>query len=149
MKSFGSIFVVLMLISVVFYIMISIGNEGVTNSNLDTDSVILIAQIDSGVNSKLNFSNSFDEFQSNLTTNATFDSADVFAQEYLEGKSQGQSKQGIIANIIKIPDLLILSLGIPLSALVWVRSIILLIITVIIGFATYRAIFGGGKVTDN
>ena len=50
---------------------------------------------------------------------------------------------------MKIPDLIILSLGIPQQSVAWVKGIAILILTVILGFAGYRVFFGGGKVTDN
>jgi hypothetical protein len=149
MKSIGSIFAVLMLVVVVFGAMQIVGNEVAGNSNLDNESVFLIANISNNVDNNLNADSSFDEASSNLTVNATFDSQDVFAQEFLEGKSQGQQKQGIVKNLVKVPDLIILSLGVSQQDVAWIRSIVLLILTVLIGFAGYRVFFGGGKVTDN
>jgi len=149
MKSIGSIFVVLMLVTVVFTAMVQVGQESVSNSNLETESVVLIANVENGVNNNLDYNSSFDEFGSELTENATFDSEDVFAQEYLEGKSEGQQKKGFISTITTIPDLVILSLGIPQNSVIWIKGIFALIITVVLSFASYRAFFGGGKITDN
>lgn len=149
MKSIGSIFGGLIIILIVFNIMLLVGNESVTNSNVDTESVLLVAQVETGINTNFNYTTSFNEFDSNLTTNATFDSQDVFAQEFLEGKSEGQQKQGLISNIVKVPDLFILSLGVPQSSVIWIKGILLLVISVLLSFAAYRAFFGGGKITDN
>jgi len=149
MKSLGSIFAVLMLVLVVFGAMQVVGEEISENSNLDNDSVSLIANISTNVDNNLNVETSFQEAASNLTVNATFDSADVFAQEFLEGKSEGQQKQGLVKNLVKVPDLFILSLGAPQEDVGWIKAIILLVLGVILSFAAYRAFFGGGKVTDN
>lgn len=149
MKSFGSIFVVLMLFMGVFVSMQVIGEESINNNQLSTESRNLILNYSSNINGNLNLASDFNEASSNLTTNATFDSEDVFAQEFLEGKSEGQQKSGIVKNIIKVPDLIFLSIGLPQSSLIWVRSLIFLILTVILSLAAYRAFFGGGKVTDN
>jgi hypothetical protein len=149
MKSFGSIFAVLMLIVVVFTSMQIIGEESIDNSNLDSESVTLILNVSNNLNSNFNIESSFTESSSSLSENSSFDSADVFAQEFLESKSQGQQKQGLVKNIVKIPDLIILSLGIPEESVSWIKGFLLLIITVILSFASYRAFFGGGKITDN
>jgi len=149
MKSVASIFFALMLIIVVFYSMQVIGEQSLTNSNLDSDSIALINNFSNNLDNEFNVNNDFDEFSSNLSVNGTFDNQDVFAQEYLEGKSDGTQKTGIIKKAIKIPDMVILSLGVPEQDVSWIRNIILLIITVVLGFALYRAIFGGGKVSDS
>lgn len=149
MKSFGSIFVVLMLFMGVFVSMQIVGEESINNNQLSTESKQLIANYSSNIDGNLNLASDFNEASSNLTTNATFDSEDVFAQEFLEGKSEGQQKSGIVKNIVKVPDLIFLSIGLPESSLIWIKSIIGLILGVILSFAAYRAFFGGGKVTDN
>tara|TARA_R100001591_G_scaffold80768_1_gene87836 strand:+ start:1214 stop:1663 length:450 start_codon:yes stop_codon:yes gene_type:complete len=149
MKSIGTIFVVLMLFMSVFIAMQQVGEESFSNSQLSDDSKSLILNYSSNIDGNLNLNNDFGESQSNLTTNATFDSEDVFAQEFLEGKSEAQQQTGIIRNIVKVPDLIFLSIGFPESSLIWIRSLIALIITTILAFAGYRAIFGGGKITDN
>lgn len=149
MKSIGSIFIVLMLFMGVFVSMQVIGEESINNNQLSLESKQLIANYSSNIDGNLNLASDFDESSSDLTQNATFDGEDVFAQEFLEGKSEGQQKGGIVKNIVKVPDLIFLSIGLPESSLIWVKSFIGLILTVILSFAAYRAFFGGGKVTDN
>lgn len=149
MKSIGSIFIVLMLILIVFTAMVKVGEETVTNSNLQTESVILIANVEKGVNNNINYSSSFNEFSSGINASNNFDGQDVYAQEYLEGKGEGRQKQGLIATITTIPDLFILSLGVPQDSVIWIKGIVALIISVMLSFASYRAFFGGGKITDN
>ena len=149
MKSIGSIFVVLMLILVVFSAMRIVGEEGISNSNLDAQSIALISNISTNIDSNFNVDGSFTEVRSNLTVNSTFDNTDVFAQEYLEGKSDSTGKTGLIKDFVKIPDLFILSLGIPEQDVSWIKGIMILMITVMLSFAGYRAFFGGGKITDN
>jgi len=149
MKSFGSIFVVLMLFMAVFVSMQVIGEESITNNQLSLESKQLIANYSSNIDGNLNLASDFDEANSGFNSSGGFDGEDVFAQEFLEGKSGGEQKSGIVANIVKVPDLIFLSIGLPESALIWVRSLIALIIAVLLSFAAYRAFFGGGKITDN
>lgn len=149
MKSLGTIFVVLMLFMSVFVAMQVIGEESYNNNQLSSSSKALILNYSSNIDGNLNFVDSFNQSASNLTTNATFDSEDVFAQEFLEGKSQAQQKQGIVKNIVKVPDLIFLAIGLPESSLIWIKSLIALILAIVLSFAAYRAIFGGGKLTDN
>lgn len=149
MKSFGSIFTVLMLFMSVFVVMQIVGEQSINNSQLEQSSKNLIFNYSSNLDGNLNLDSDFDEASSGLTANATFDGQDVFAQEFLEGKSEGQQKGGIVANIVKVPDLIFLSIGLPESSLIWVRSLIGLILGVLLSFAAYRAFFGGGKITDN
>lgn len=146
--SVSSIFTVIMLMVVIFGGMQIVGNNIASNTNLDTDSQALIGNFSDVYDRDLNVSSSFDESASALSANASFDSADDFSREFLEGRSEGNKKQGIISNAIKIPDLIILSLGVPQGAVLWLRSIILLVITTILAFALYRSFFGGGKVTE-
>ena len=149
MKSIASIFTVLMLIIVVFYGMQVVGEEAVDNTNIDQESLDLIGNFSDNLNNEFDYASDFGEFDSNLSTNATFDNQDVYAQEFLEGKSSGQKKQGIVAKAVKIPDMIILSLGVPNAAVIWVKGIVALIISVLLGFAAFRVFFGGGKVSDN
>ena len=148
MNSISSIFGALMLIVVVFYGMQVIGDEVIGNSNLDNTSIILIGNISNELNQELNYSTDFNEFETNLSQNSTFDSEDVFAREFLEGRNEGNTKQGVIARAIKIPELVRLSLGVPRAAVAWIYGILITIITTILAFALYRAVFGSGKVTE-
>lgn len=151
MKSIYSVFIVILLTVTVFYSMNIVGTETATNpnNNLDNDSITLVTQFNSKLNKSLNLDSNFSEFDSNLSENGTFDNEDVFAQEYLEGKSSAEKKVGIIGTIYRIPDMFILSLGVELEDVTIYRTIILLIVGVIVSFALFRAFFGGGKVTDN
>ncbi len=137
-----------MLIIFVFYGLQIVGDEVIDNSNLESSSVALINNISNNLDEELNYENDFSEFQSNLSGNSTFDSEDVFAREFFEGRNEAQEKEGIVARTIKIPDLIILSIGLPQASVAWIRNIVLLVITTILGFALFRAIFGGGKVTE-
>jgi hypothetical protein len=148
MKSIASIFFGLMLIVIVFYGVQVVGEESKDNTNIDTFSVDLINNFSNNLDNEFNINTSFVELESNLSINSTFDSQDVFAQEYLEGKSDSTSKTGLITKLSKIPDMIIISLGVPENSVIWIKSIIALIIGVILSFAGYRAIFGGGKITN-
>lgn len=149
MKSIGSIFIVLMLAVVVFYGVQVIGENSSSNPNLDHDSKALISNFTNNLNDNFDVTTDFNEFDSNLSDNSSFDSQDVFAQEFLEGKSEGTKKQGIVSKITKIPDMVILSLGVPEDSVAWIKGILALVLTTFLGFAAYRAIYGGGKITDN
>jgi hypothetical protein len=149
MKSFGSIFLILMLVMAVFVSMQIVGEESFNNTNLELESQNLISNYSSNIDNNLNLASDFDEASSDLTVNATFDGEDVFAQEFLESKSDGQQKSGIVRNLVKVPDLIFLSIGLPEASIVWVKSFFALIIGVALSFASYRAFFGGGKITDN
>lgn len=148
MNSISSIFMVLMLILVVMFGMQTVGNSLSSNSNLDSESIALISNFSTNLDNDLNYDTAFDPASTNLSNGSNFDSEDTFAREYLEGRNEGQSQEGIIARAVKIPDLIILSLGVSQSAVAWIKGIILLIITTILGFAAYRAFFGAGKVTE-
>ncbi len=149
MKSFGSIAVVLLLLMTVFTCMQIIGEQSFNNDQLSKESKALILNYSSNIDGNLNFASDFDESQSTLAANATFDGEDVFAQEFLEGKSDAQQKGGIVSNIVKVPDLVFLSIGLPESSISWLRVLVGLILGIVVSFAAFRAIFGGGKVTDN
>lgn len=149
MKSIGSIFFGIVLILVVFYGVQVIGEASKANTNIDSFSVSLINNFSKELDNEFNIETDFNELKSNLSINSTFDSEDVFAQEFLEGKSSSSSKTGIIKKLTKIPDMVILALGAPENSVIWIKSIIVLVITVLLSFAAYRAIFGGGKITDN
>ena len=149
MKSLGAIFTILMLFMSVMVAMQIVGEESYDNSRISSQSKALITNYSSNINNNLNFDNDYNITESNLTENATYDSEDVFAQEYLEGKSGSDSRGGVVKNIVKVPDLILLAIGLPESSVVWVKSLIALLLTVILSFAAYRAIFGGGRVTDN
>jgi flagellin-like protein len=148
MNSISAIFGLLMLVVIIFTGMQVVGEQVVDNSNLDATSVALIGNYSDRLNNEINATNDFGEFQTNLSTNSSYDSADDFSREFLEGRNEGNKKQGFIARAIKIPDLVILSLGVPQLAVAWVRNLILLIITTWLSFAAYRAFFGSGKVTE-
>jgi len=149
MKSLYSIFVVLMIAITIMWTMSNIGTEVVNNSNLDSESVTLIVSVSNELNDNFNPNSSFDAATSRLAGNGSFDDEDVFAREFLEGKSEGETQKQRIVSISKLPDLMILSLGVPEEDLNIYKVIIVLFISVILAFAAYRAIFGGGKVTDN
>lgn len=149
MKSFGSIAVVFLLLMTVFTCMQIIGEQSFNNDQLSKESKALILNYSSNIDGNLNFASDFDESQSTLAANATFDGEDVFAQEFLEGKSDAQQKGGIVSNIVKVPDLVFLSIGLPESSISWLRVLVGLILGIVVSFAAFRAIFGGGKVTDN
>jgi len=149
MKSLFSIFVVLMLFTTVFYSMNIVGQEIHSNDNLDNESKVLISNINTNLNNDFQMDTSYNELQSNTSVNGTFDNADVYAQEYLEGKSQGDSKIGIIRTIWKMPDMIVMSLGVDQDSVTTFKAIIMTIVGVLFSFALYRMLFGGGKVTDN
>jgi len=147
MKSYSTIFIILMLIMIVFISMQQVGEEIINNKQLEADSKILISNVSNNIDTNLNLLEDFNESQS--SSGANFDGEDIFAQEFLQGEAEGQSKRGIVQNIVKVPDLVFLSIGLPESSTTWLKSLLALIIVVILSFATYRSIFGGGKVTDN
>jgi len=150
MKSFGSIFAIIMLFITVFYSMNIIGITSLATGDLDDQSKSMVVDLNSNLQTNYNLSTDFSSAQSNLTDgNATFDGQDVFAQEFLEGKSSALEQAGFIETIWSIPDTLIISLGVNQQDVALYKSIILLIIGAIVSFATFRAFFGGGRVTDN
>jgi hypothetical protein len=123
-----------------------VGNESASNTNLDADSQTLILSYNDRLKNNFNYSTSFNEGSSNLTNITNFDSEDVFAQQFLEGKTEGEKKQGIVKNIIKIPDMIILSLGVDEDEVTVYKFILLLILVTLLGFAAFRVAFGAGRV---
>ncbi len=149
MKSYFSIFIVLILFVTVMYSMATIGVIAESKNNaLDDNSKNIIGNLTTSINNDFNINSSFSE--SELEINGSgFDQEDVFAQQFFEGKADSTKKAGVISSLVKAPDTILLSFGLPEEDVATFKNIILLFIGTVISFATYRAIFGGGKVTDN
>ena len=113
MNSVGSIFAVLMLIVVVLTGMQIVGEQSVNNSNLDLESTNLIGNYSDTLNTELNYTSSFNDFEG------------------------------------EIPKIITLSLGVPADLVVWINGFIALIVVTLLGFAGFRVLFGGGKITSN
>lgn len=150
MKSIFSIFMVLMLIITIMWGMSGIGTEITGNSNLDTASVNLINNVTNILENDFNPDANFDAAVKNLSgEDAKFDDEDVFAREFLEGKSEGNVQEQRTTSITKLPDLMILVMGVPEQDLFIYKLIAGLILVMFGVIAGFRVFFGGGKITDN
>ena len=131
------------------YSMSSIGVSALSkNDNLDDTSVSIIGNLSTTVESDFALNSTFDESQAAINGSG-FDQDDVFAQQFFEGKSDSTKKAGVITSIAKAPDTILLSFGLPDESVSTFKTILLIVIATAVSFATYRAIFGGGRVTDN
>jgi len=150
MKSIRSIFLFVAILTILFYGLGTVVTEAFTNNAyLEEESQDLAVNFNNNLENNINQSTAFDTFSSELSANGTFDNEDVFAIEFFERQSQSSEQQGVIRSIYKFPDLIILALGVPQED-VWVyRTFIITMIGVLIGFALYRAFFGGGRIDDN
>lgn len=148
MKDYLTIIIVSLLIITVFISAIEIGEDSLGNSLLNDDSKDLIEDISKKQSQDFDESN-FDEGDNTLAENdSTFDSEDTFSREFLEGRSDAQKKTNIAERITKIPDLILISLGVPREFVTPFLWIITTLLSIFIAFATYRAFFGGGRVTE-
>ncbi len=139
--------IVLVFIVVIIFTGINeVGQESLTNSNLDNQSKILIVNINSNLNTN------FDDLtlaQSNLTANSTFEGQDPFVQQFLESKEQTNQFEKLINKVISIPDLLILGINENVSEedLAVYRILINAFILILIATVLFVAIFGDGRIT--
>lgn len=152
MKSIASIFFGLILIITIFYSMSIIGTESFTsNPRLSEQSQDLVVNLNTNLENNFNLDEDFSQSSSNLTDpkNASFDSQDVFAREFFERESQTNQNTGLIKTLVNIPDTFLLVLNVPEEDITIYRTILLLILSALLTFAGFRAIFGGGRIQDN
>lgn len=149
MKDFLTIIVVSLIFVAIFGAAINVGQDKTSNSRLSSDSVTLIQNISYYQQQNID-QDDFKEGENTLAgNNSNFDSEDTFSREFLESESSAQKKKPLAETITKIPDLVLISIGIPDNALSGIKWIIVTLIGVLLSFAAYRAFFGGGKVTQD
>jgi len=149
MKSFESIIFVVLIFLIIFTGMITVGVEIMEkNPNLDEDSIGLIGNLTGELNINFNASQ-LGPASSNLTANGTFEGQDPFTLQFLEGKTDAQKQLSLAGKIKRIPEIIILSLGVDRDDLSMYLTFIFIILGLFVAFASYRAFFGGGKLTDN
>lgn len=149
MKDFFTIIIVTLLVVFVYTGVSVIGDDVIDNPNLDTESVNYILSINYELDTNFNESQ-FDESTSDLAgENATFDNQDTFSKEFLESQASAEKKVSIVKRITKVPDIILIAVGIDEDYISAIKWIIVTLLGIFIAFATYRAFFGGGKVTEN
>jgi hypothetical protein len=137
---------VIFIVVTIFSGLNEVGQESITNSNLDNKSKELIVNINTNLN------NNFDDLTlptSDLTVNSTFEGQDPFVQQFLETKEQTGSFEAFVNKIISIPDLLILGINDDISeeTLSTYKIILSAFILLIIVVVSFVAIFGDGRIT--
>lgn len=141
-----SLIVVIFIVIVIFTGLNAIGQESITNSNLDNASLLLIVNINS------NLDDNFGDLTlpaSNLTNGTSFEGQDPFVQQFLESKESTGRIEGFIDKVISIPDLLFLGVNdtIPEEDLVIYKVLLAAFILLLIAVVVFVAIFGDGRVT--
>lgn len=140
------IIVILFLVVVIFTGINEIGQQSLTNENIDNNSVLLIIQINSDLNA--NFGD-LTLPSSNLTNGTSFEGQDPFVQQFLESKEDTNRFVGLANKIISIPDLLILGINenIPEEDLAVYKLLLNAIIIIVLAVVVFVAIFGDSRVT--
>lgn len=140
------IIVMLFLVVLIFTGINEIGQESLTNENIDNNSVLLIVQINSDLGA--NFGD-LTLPTSNLTNGTSFEGQDPFVQQFLESKEDTNRFVGLANKIISIPDLLILGINenIPEEDLAVYKLLLNAIIIIVLAVVVFVAIFGDSRVT--
>ena len=138
--------VVVFMVVIIFTGINEVGQESITNDNLDNRSKTLIFNINSNLDSNFN---DLTVATSDLTENSTFEGQDAFVQQFLETKEQTGSLEGFINKITSIPDLLILGVNsdVDEDTLGLWKAILLSFIVLILIVVGFVAIFGDGRIT--
>lgn len=138
--------VIIFLVAVVFTGIITVGEQSITNSNLDNKSKKLIVDL----------SGTYDEnFQDlnlqtgNLSNGTSFQGQDPFVQQFLESKEQTSKAQGFINKIKAIPDLMFLGINdnITESERQDYENILTAFLVILIFVVIFVALFGDGRIT--
>ena len=149
MKDFLTIIIVTLLVITVFIATINIGEHSLDNSLLTDDSRTLIEDIATTQDQEFN-NEQFEEGDSTLAEDdSTFDSEDTFSREFLEARSEGQKKTNLAERLLKLPDLIFISIGVPDSAVSSFKWVVSALLGIFVSFAGYRAFFGPGRITQN
>ena len=138
--------VVIFIVIIIFTGVNQVGQESLTNSNLDNQSVILIVNINSDLNTNFN---DLTLGESNLTANTSFEGQDPFVQQFLESKESTSQFEVFVNKIISIPDLLILGVNqnIPEEDLAVYKVLLSAFIIIVLTAVVFVAIFGDGRIT--
>jgi hypothetical protein len=148
MTNFFTIITITLIFTTIFIATINVGEESYNNTILSDSSKTLIQNISYYQTNNLN-EGDFEEGSSTLAENSSGTTGeDTFALEFFERQQDTQQQLSIVQRITKIPDLILISLGIPDSFVSPFKWIVFSLISIVISFATIRAIFGGGRVTD-
>lgn len=139
LDNFYSISIVVLTIILVFTPLAMIGDEVITNDNIDDDSKNMIISINYRIDQDFNRSDFQDETL-NVSENSTFEGTDAFSRDFLESQAAAEKRTNTVQRITRIPDLIILSIGVPEKFVTEIKLIILTIIGVILSIATYNAV---------
>lgn len=137
----GIITVVLVFVGI-FTIMNIVGQEVQGNTNINNDSKLLITNINKKMGSDFDVA-VFEEPDSSLAKNSTFEGVDAYARQYLEDKSEIEKKYDMVNSVTNIPDLIILSLGVPVTWVSAIKAFVVAILGLLVGLAIYVAIRTG------
>jgi len=138
--------VIVFLVVIVYTGILVVGDESITNSNLDNRSIELIINLNS------NFDANFNDLtlsSSNLSANTSFEGQDAFVQQYLESKESTGEIGGFVNKIVSIPDLLILGINsdIPEQDLAAFKLILAAFLIIVLAVTVFVALFGDGRIT--
>lgn len=136
-NNYFTIITTVLIIVTIFTLINMVGDEVSDNSNLDTPSQLLV----SNINSKISDDFSSEDFNQSTGLNGSFEGQDSFSREFFESKNSAETKTSLPERAIKIPELILLAIGVPK---VWVNPIYVLVsvfIGIIISFATFNAFF--------
>ena len=138
--------VVLFIVIIIFTGVNQVGQESLTNSNLDNRSVKLIVNINTDLNTNFN---DLTLAESNLSSNSTFEGQDPFVQQFLESKESTNKFEEFTNKIISVPDLLILGINddIPEEDLAVYKGLLIAFLILIISVVVFVGIFGDGRIT--
>lgn len=148
MKDYTTIMTVVFIFVIIMTGVNIVGDKVFSNSNLDQSSKELIVNINYDLNKSFN-DELLTETDPELSLNSSSEGLDPFAQEYNERKTSAIKKENIVQRIIAIPDLILISLGVNVDDVKIYKALIITMLLAALGFATYRAFFGAGRVSEN
>lgn len=143
MKDLYTIYIVISLVLIAFTGIIIVGDEAIEkNSNLNAQSITLIAGINSSV------SETSDGFEVREVNGSSL-GQDPFVQQYLESKENVGRVQNLVDKVGRIPDFFTLSWGLNEEDSAPYLLYVGIFFTVILIIAGFRAFFGSGRITKD
>lgn len=150
-KSIWGVFITLSLAIILFSGANLVAQEAVLKGNLDTDSLNLIGKYDPMVSSlAVEIENQKNLVEVGIQTEPDSNALSEFYRSFAEGKSKVQTFKDGLNLLYNLPDIMLLS--VPFVAdedLTIYKTIIVLMLSVVIFIASWRAIFaadtGGNK----
>jgi len=126
----------------VFTTVTMVGDEAVTNDNLDDDSKQMLISVNYELGENFNRSD-YEETELNVSENSSFEGVDPFARDYLETQAAADKRTNAVQRITRVPDLIITSLGIPESFVGPIKAVVLTLFGVFLSIATFNALRRG------